>query len=290
MIEERLIFRIPIETPAFICTDANALAFIAAHELATGSTMGAIQQQAVCILVGMLKGTGTTNGTDFWTSMVADGTAFYPLVPIDDTTANATAYSMDLVTATALGTYNNFVSGDFQPTGVTGGTTKYFDTGKAPLDYLSDDNCFGVYCMDAFGENTASIGARQGGALNSSSLNSRSMSDTKNFINNRNGSSNTIVNSDGAGLFYCSRDSSGFESVIQDTTIDTLAATRSARSSYNYYAHALNSVGSAIAPATKELSMYFVGMRPIETAARITDFYEAVNTFQTNVITGGRNV
>jgi len=118
---------------------SEAIRFIEAHELQTGSTMGEIQKTAVYTLVSMLKGYGTTNGSDLWSKFVANGSSIYPVCPSNGTTASATAYEMELISKTKKGSFVNFLSTDFNNNGYLGGSGKYFDSNTQPSDFPQDD-------------------------------------------------------------------------------------------------------------------------------------------------------
>jgi hypothetical protein len=119
--------------------DVDATAFITAFNTNTGASMDAVQQTAVVNAVQGLKGEGLTfNCTRLWDTLVAGDARWYPYCPIDDSTANALAYQMELFTASAAGTFVGFVGGNFTPNGLTGGAGKYLRTGIAPNAYPQD--------------------------------------------------------------------------------------------------------------------------------------------------------
>lgn len=286
MIVEKLIFKVPYDIPDLVCS-AEGLAFISAHEAATGTTMGTVQKQAICGFVSRLMGNGTTYGSDIWTTAVSRGAVLYPLCPIDDSTANANAYSIDLFSQSALGTFNNFIAGDITPNGVIGGSTKYFDSGVAPSAFNRDNVLSGAYCRNTPTILTANGSANTGG-INRHLFLFRSTNDCIGAINTN---SSTIYATSTIGLLGFGRLTSATEYANKNgallTGSSTTAATQTAN---NVYFHGQNIGGvPSNTGGDAQLAMYYVGMQNL-TVNELADFYEAVQWYQTNVITGGRNV
>lgn len=285
MITEKLIFKIPYE---FEPCPAEALAFISAHETATGLTMGDTQKSAICGLVERLKGTGTTYGSDIWTTAASRGALIHPLCPIDDSTANASAYSMELLSASSVGTYNNFVSGDFQPTGVTGGSTKYFNTAIAENTYAQDDVSHYAYSRTEVSE----VGALFGNFTTSGTayVPRDTVSDRQIVRVNSVGFdiTNSIVVS--TGLIGLQRDSStSVKTVKGGVVVITDTETSTTPLAFSMWYHCQRLSGSPSRESGRELAFYVYGLQSL-TTNELADFYEAVQWYQTNVITGGRNV
>jgi hypothetical protein len=141
--------------------DVDATAFITAFNTNTGASMDAVQQTAVFNAVQGLKGEGLTfNCKRLWDALVAGDARWYPYCPIDDSTANALAYQMELFTASAAGTFVGFVAGDFTPQELIGGAGKYLDTGISPNDYPQDGIFAATYNREeSLAANTAFFGA-----------------------------------------------------------------------------------------------------------------------------------
>jgi len=275
---------------SLVCT-AEGLAFIAAHEAATGLPMGLTQKQAVCGFVSRLMGVGTTNSSDLWTLFLAKGTLIHPLTPVNNTTANASAYSMELMSASSIGIYVNFVSGDFTPTGVIGGSTKYFDSSKTPNNFSLNSQLHGAYINSG-----ATVSAIQYvfGSIGSSNtmLQFRTGSPSTAYATQN---SNSFHSSglDFNSLWFSGRNNSTQQFYQVDlVTPETEGKTSAAQSTaYNIYFHGANSSGTLSLPASDlSLAMYFLNMPSNLNAAQRTDLLEAVQWYQTNVITGGRNV
>lgn len=288
MVREKLIFKY-LGTELDSCP-VEALAFISAHQIATGLAMSSIQKLAMCGFVDRLKGNITINGTNFLTSLISRGAVLYPLCPTDDSTASAAGYSIDLISATSKGTYVNMIPSDFTPNGVKGSATKYFDMGASSSDYPLSSNSFGVYCRDSIAESIISIGVRQTSNTGRSFVNTRNASDLA-FANNNNFNNTfAFAETNGEGLFYSSRsDALGFDFVKNNVATNFVDAA-SANSAFNFIAHGFNNSGTPSGGSTKELSMYFAGLTGLSTQNQIDDWNECVQWYQTNVITGGRNV
>jgi hypothetical protein len=262
-------------------TDADAQAFIDAHNTATGSTMNAIQQSAIIGFVERLKGTGTTNGSDLFGSFGL--TAIYPYCPIDDSTANANAYKLNLINPAAnVITFTNFVAGDFLPTGVSGGGTKIADTGIGIDAAAYNDYVFSFYSRDA------GASGRAMGALNtagSRALDSGFIGATTyvNFYRFGSSFTDTIVNTQ--GLF-----TESFENQYRNTTqFATRTSDNVTLDNKSIFLHSRNFRGAANAASSNEFAGFAIGTSNF-TAAAFQDWFEAWDWYQTNVITGGRNV
>jgi hypothetical protein len=277
----------------FICPDIDVTNFITAHETATGETMEDIQRAAICGFVARLKGTGTTNGSNLWSSMVSRGARLFPLCPISDIKGNALAYQMDLISASSLGTYNNFIAGDFLPTGVKAisPTGKYFDSGALMSSYDFNDVSIGLYNRDNRLSTTVYAAGTYDGTVSTDIALRQSSSVSIGYGVNDSISLRNVNSLNNDGLIITNRTSTSSINVSRNNiTIDTFASTRFAPSAiYNLYFHALNNIGSAAVSSDYELSMYIVGSKSF-TSDELTDFNESVQWYQQNVITGGRDV
>lgn len=261
--------------------DPSATAFIDAHNTATGSTMNAIQQTAINGFVTRLKGTGTTNGTDLFSAFGI--TAIYPYCPIDDSTANANAYKLNLINpANNVITFTNFVAGDFQPTGLSGGTGKIADTG-IDIDAAAYNNyMFSFYSRDlgASGRAMGALNAAGSRAIDSGFTGATSY---VNFYRNTSATTSAITNTQ--GLF-----TEWFENQYRNTTqFSTNTSVNFLLDNKNIFLHSRNFNGAANAPSSNEFAGFAIGTQNF-TAAAVQDWNEAWSYYQSNVITGGRNV
>lgn len=267
--------------------DPNANAYIARHNVLSGMTMDAIQQAAVQTFFTQIKGAGTPNGSNLSPKLITNTNArVFLYCPVNNTTANFASYALSI--NLAEGTFVNMVSGDLSVNGVTGGTGKYLDFGNAPSDFVGSFYTIGVYSRSSIGASgQVSIGVIESGTTRAS------------FINTRNGSNNlasgitqtgsdATPNTDGSGLYILSR-TNGVEYNIYKNEV--LFATKShvstTPSSFNIYGHANNSnVGVQNEDSRQLCTLFHCGGL---TANEAEDFAYALNVFNTNCITGGRN-
>jgi hypothetical protein len=286
MIREKLIFKVPIEVSGLVCS-TEGLAMISALETAYSATMSSTQKDRVCTWYDLMKGVGTTNGSDLLTLLSTSGAVLYPQIPLNDSTANAAAYSIDAISQTTLGTFNNFVAGDITPTGVIGGSTKYFDSGVNPSSYPIYDIFTSIYCR-----NTPTIltgnGSYNSGVVNRFLININSDNTLRGAINT---ASSVLYNTSTIGMLGFGRSSSIAEFLVKNGVLFSNPLSQPiAPNIFNIYFHAQNNAGTGITNAgDAELCMYMAGA-PVFTPNESADFYEAMQWLQTNIITGGREV
>jgi len=274
-----------------INSDADADAFIAAHNSNTGSTMAALQQQAVQGFFQRLKGIGTTNGSDIWSIVSANvNSRIFPLIPIDDSTASFDGYKLDCVNL-SNGSYNNFIASDLSVNGVEGGGTKYFDTGLPPSAFGQNDISVHFYSRTNLEGSDRDVGASD-----ASSYGAKQLAVTP----NRSGSYRFDINNNGLlSTFSGASSTLGFYSAVRDGATTSylyrnglLVATSGSTSVYptasNLYFHAHNQGGTIFNPSSRQLCFY--AQIPSLNSFEIQDFEEAVLWLQQNVITGGRDV
>lgn len=256
--------------------------FISKHESDTGITMGAVQQAAIRGFVKRLRGIGTTNGTDFIGGVLAP-LAIWPYCPSNDSIASSAGFALNLLDPNTYNlTFNNFVSGDFQPTGLTGGGTKYANTGIG-VDTASYNN----YMMSFYLRTAASIGSAMGALNNAGSraLDPGINSPTQyaNFRRNTSQITPTITNTQG---LFTESEAIRYRNVTQ---FDTTPSINALLNNNTIYLHCRNFSGAANIANAGEFAGFAYGTVNF-TAAAMQDWYEAWDYYQTNVITGGRNV
>jgi hypothetical protein len=274
--------------------DIDALSFISAHETSTGLPMGLTQKFAIQGFVLRLKGIGTTNGTDIWTTAKSNGGRLWPLCPTDDTTANADGYKVELITASPLGEYVNFLPGDFTPTGAIGGAGKYFDTNTRYRQVNADLFGISVYARTYDTTNFATYIGSYAITTSTSAVYSTAIrqgsSDTDMRYAVNAGLDAVTTTSQPVGLFTAQRLSVGNQTFyINGVQVDSKTRSRIVSQDYNTYAHALNNTDVVQSESTAELALYCTNWRSMGVVG-LVDFNEAIQWYQTNVITGGRNV
>lgn len=286
MIREKLIFKVEVDDVVG-CSDADADAFIAAHETATGVSMDDVQKDAICSLVQNLKGVGTTNGTDIWTSLVSRDARVWIFAPSNDSTISYAGCNIDLVTATTKGTFNNFVGGDLSVNGLVGGSGKWFDSDKSPSNYPQDDSGLwaSVYSFQTggylAGVNQPSnslrsylvpISTAQIGTINANS--NESLADT--------------ISIGAKHIFGVQRTASNSTDLIKDGSITFTGSTSSTgRATRSQYFMARDNNGTLAQPTTSTVNMFIQGVQSLS-ANGVADLNEAITTYNSNIITGGR--
>jgi hypothetical protein len=263
--------------------DGDALEFISNWELAFNDTMGSDRILHVNEFYLMLKGIGTTNGTDFFTGAKEDGARLFPLIPQEDGTANANIYKLDAISGGNInGEYFNFNSGDFTSNGVLGSSGKYFVTGLKLLDF---NECFyGIYSRTNLANNLM----REIGVEGHSRINSRNGSNLLAY-QIKNNSTITVSNSDSRGLIYVGNYGTNGETKsairnqsILGTTTQSLISTNNS----DIITHACEDGNGNVLSnsySTRQLCLYFYGIKNLTTQNEIDDFYEVIQTLQINL-------
>jgi hypothetical protein len=266
--------------------DVDALEFITNWELSTSAIMPLTQRLAVNDLYRGLKGEGTPTGTDFWTPLVSRGAVLFPLIPLDNSTANADAYKLDAISkGVHQGDYVNFASGDFTPEGVIGGSAKYFNINIPTNTYGTNNNSFGVYSRTDINASLIDLGE---------SLNTINIRVGERFRFRINNSTEVLANNTNSqGLAFVGH-IGGRKRAFRNTTILTgvNSQANSGQSEFSKYAHARNIDGTADVFSTRQLCCYFdgvIGMTDL-TPNELTDFYTIIQRLQSNVIAGGRQI
>lgn len=259
-----------------------AAEFIYQHNAETGLTMAATQRSAITTLVKNLDGDGTFNSSQFLPRLIAQGSKLYPYCPVDNSTANANAYKMCLIDPSANLTFINFVSGDFTPNGVTGGATKQAATGITAQRYLAQKTGFHAYSRS----NTTPTGTQVLGNSSGGNLE---------FWLRDSGQCYTKINSvtytnaavaDSLGLFSSSiKIGTSTQIYKRGVLVTTGGPVLTPPTANEIYLHS----GGSTNYETRQIAGYCLGFTP-ETANEWADWEELWTRYQTNVITGGRQV
>lgn len=256
--------------------------FIAAHESATGLSMGTVQQNSIKDLFNHFSGIGTPNNSNLLGLFLSQ--AVLPRIwiycPSTDSIASSAGYNIELLTQTTLGTFNNFVSGDFTVNGVIGGATKWFGSGVSPSNYPQNAIGFGVYCR------TNSDALAMEGGTTSTYVLTRYLNNIRTRQND--GTTTQIPNTDSRGLFMAQRNGTSKQFYKNGVSIFSSTIPTTVLNATEFYFHAQN-IGSLAQVSSRQLAFLTMGL-PIMTANEHDDFYYAIQQYQTNVITGGRQV
>jgi hypothetical protein len=268
--------------------DVDALEFITNWELSTSAIMPLTQRLAVNDLYRGLKGEGTPNGTDFFTTAQNYGAMLYPLIPLDDSSANADAYKLDAISkGVHQGDYVNFAGGDFTQMGVIGGNTKYFDPFASIVDYVTDneESAQGFYNRSDIIQTTVDCG-EDGANYMFTQL-------SNNVIRWRLGATTDVNNTytgstKGVGLTGISTRLNQKRAFNNTNFLGNNNYTWSSTLGGGVLFHAYRK-SSPTSFSTRQLSCYFIGF-PYFNQNQLTDFYTIIQRLQSNVIAGGRQI
>jgi hypothetical protein len=271
--------------------DADALTFIAAHEAASLTTMDTLQRTAINNMYLRLKGWDTSNGSDLWSLFDNTKHAIYPYAPSSDTAASAGGYSLNMVDPSAFTiTWVNFVPDDFLPSGLAGnGTSKYGRTGVNILNVIGTWD-FGV---DVYLRNQANRSdSNAGGFLAATPYHGMdhtpyySATDISYIGNTTVGYGTTQPTR--TGLMSIQRSGTTQTKHRNGVQYDSRAVT-GILPSIEIYIHARNYGGAANFYSQRNIAG-IAASRPHFTAAQMADWSEIWEKYNTEIITGGRNV
>jgi hypothetical protein len=269
--------------------DVDALEFISNWETNTEVTMETTQRLAVDELYKGLKGLNTVNGTDFLTDAKSRGAIILPLVPLDNSNANALAYELDMV---SNGVYKSnlvgYVSDDITPLGLQGASTKRVNTGKTAADYSSSDVMIGVYNRTSGNINLDDYGVSDGNVSSSLALRGRiynGLTIYRQIVNNTVYTTTT----EGTGLITHQRiSSSQVQPIENNIIIQTSNAAFQGIPTQTVWFNRRN--GSSALGTNRQYCLFYYGLKHLATQEEVDDWYELWQRFQTNIITGGRAV
>jgi len=263
--------------------------FIAAHNAISGSIMDSIQQTAVTTLYNQLSGIGTPNGNNLLSYFQTNSSSrLWILVPVNDTTVNANAYTLDAIHLNQDATYNGFVSGDFLPTGVAGGSGKFFNAIVSPSNFGQNNLSVHVFGRDFYnGPAQFSYGVTQTMGITSIGVRMNPQAIGRLYYKVNASGDYSFVTPQPNGLVSVNRASSTTVTAYENATlINTISSTSETPPTFPLYFYAVNSGGSPTRYRTSRMSMYAI--LPSMTTNQLTDFNFAIQNFQANVITGGR--
>ena len=279
--------------------DVNASAIIAAHNTVTGNTMGSVQQAAVLNAVLRLKGAIGTFNVRIWDTAISQGWEWLPYIPINDSTANALAYSVEFFDPSTTVTLNNFVSGDFSVDGLVGGLGKFIEKKHAPDDYPQND-AFGFTYINTYNSGGIAFGSTDladplGNPGNSFFFKNLQFGTVQAAANDIRRSQINPTNETGAndteGLCGVWRLQPYYTQGIIGCALRETEGTlpnSTTPASNKFYGHASNSSGGVTRESSDRICGIIVGQaNNLQTLSQVK---YVVETFQEEIITGGRNV
>jgi len=266
-----------------INSDIDAEAFIAKHNAESGQTMAIAQQQVIQGLFQRIKGIGTTFGSDLWTLLVNSNSEVYPFCPVSDSVINVAACAVDMIDPSVTASFVNFLPSDFTANGITGASSKYMEMKRAPSDF--NQNSIGIdgYNRSSLIGTRTIVGVNDGTAANSTG--------TLAFLSNYkiNGSFVLFTDSSVLGLNSLNRTTATHADRYRDgVLVKSQTNTSAAPITNKFYGFANNTGSVSEYYFTGELAM--IAARRGFTTNEMADWNEAWLYYQTNIITGGRNV
>lgn len=280
-----------VSTSFTVNLDADAAAFITAHETATGATMAQTQKDAVIGFVARLKGVGTTFGSDLFTKLSNAGSRLFPFIPTSDSVASAAGYAINIINPAQTGSFVNLLPSDITPNGVTGGATKYFDQGVAPSAFTSTDIGADAYSRTDAENLFLAFGSSSGTNQNSSNVSLFPKYTGLGALGRVNQSSSFVLVAVANSLGLVSVDRSGTTQTHSRNGVQVATNTSTAQtpSTLNMYGLGANGTTGLWGADTARQYALFATRCTLNTN-EMSDYYEAIQWLQTNVITGGRNV
>jgi hypothetical protein len=275
-----------------VSADSDAVAFIAAHETESGLTMDALQKSVLDTFYLKLKGIDTTNNSDLWTLATSSNAVLFGYIPTSNSVATASGFKIDIFNPANFCTFAGFISGDFLPSGLTGGTGKYSRLTVKPSNFGQDDISLAVFSKTDVASTNKAIGSTNGSSEVSiikkhSSLSSRSV-----FRINHAPTAYAYTNLsvDGDSNLLATRKISSAVEYSVDGVAQSLTANGSQTSltpnAQEIYAHAFNNNGTAASYDSGTFTGFAV--MPSMTVAEKEDFQECIDYLNANIITGGR--
>jgi hypothetical protein len=263
-----------------INADVDANAYIAKHNSLSGLTMAAPQQAAVQTAFQMLKGTGTTFGSNLWANLLSTNSEIYGFTPVSSALVSLPTIAIDWVNPATTSTIVGFVITDVSNDGVTGGTGKYLILKRAPDDFAQNLVAIHAYSRTSLtGINSVAIGS------STTSLNSSSV--TLNITSNQafgfaNSSSTATFASSALGLFSQQRvNSANIDTWDNNLIIQSQLRASLTASPNNYYAFANNENGTPTREFAGKLAL--VSATYGLSASEMADWNEVWAAFTTNM-------
>ena len=284
-----------IPSKSIAVVNTLAAAFISRSNTLASDTMATYQQGVVGTAYKIANGIGAPNGSDLIAKFAAGNGVLFPYIPTSDSVASAGAYSVEFFDPTKLIIFEGFASGDFLPSGLSGGNGKYARLGVAPDDFGQNDISFG--CSSLSGGSYIGNGFAMGVQdditnlcgivknFNDSTLTGRYFVNDRSDIRGLPGQELT-----GTVISLTRKASYGFD-VYSNGVIYTGGKFASdsisqAPSDNEFYGHSLNNNGTNLGFDSDPFGGFFVvdGLNELE----MEDLGFLLNYIKDNIITGGR--
>ena len=270
--------------------DPFAQAFIDAHEANTGLPMGIVQRDTINNTTALLRGIGTTNGTDFIGNDLLYRWQCY--CPIDDSTANPAAYEMDLINPSVKHSFINLSSSLYDPTGmqILGGVGRGIDSMFNPFtDASPTDFTFGYDFKTSITAPINPIGSR-GSGIDQYTTTVFSSGRLLSGIAETANTSNFTYSNNPAGFLNVTVSGTTKKVWLNGALLNTI--TRTGTSFYNgniafQSCNLLGTIGGGTSTVDSRLCIGSFLAKGFSDA-QATDFNEVWSYYQSNIITGGR--
>lgn len=260
-------------TPASASSHDDAAAYLTAASITDATEIAAVNQ-----LVLDLKGTGsTTNNNNIWTKM----NTIYPVSP---TSLAAAAFNLKDPTSYNITWYN---SPTHATTGVTGnGTNMYGDTGyDFGTEGMSETN-FGLTYSGEYSAGDYAMGAISGAGGNIFAL--RNSSNKKIFYAGA-AANYTSISTTSRSVFTGISSAADSRTPYNNGAAGTASTTTESKLFANVTCYVLAQNNEGVGPGSyfaKECD--FWAIHQALTAGEVQDLYDAISTYNANVISGGR--
>jgi len=234
--------------------DVSANTYIAKHNDLSGLTMAAAQQAVVHTTYQMLKGNGTTYGSNLHAKLVACNGEVYAFTPVSSAVVSLATIAIDWIETAIPCTIVGFTLADVANNGVTGASGKYLILKRSPSNFGQNDGGVHAFSRTALtGTFSIAIGATTFGISSSGSLLNISTDQTYSFLNT---SATNHYASSGLGMFSVIRNNAANLQLYDDGVLIASQTRASLTPTTNkFYAFAHNDNGTPIRPFLGKLPL-----------------------------------
>jgi hypothetical protein len=266
-----------------INADADANAYISAHNTASGTTMAGTQQEVVQETFKRLKGIGTSFGSNLFAKLLSANGELYAFTPVSSAVVSLPTIAIDWIEPSVLSTIVGFVPSDVANDGVTGGSGKYLALKRAPSDYSQNSislhafsrtaGLAGFYNITPIGaSDSASLGGNRCYFYASTSYGSVHL----------NAVSTSVINAASDGLISVNRaNASTQEKYIDGLLVGSGAVASTTPSTNTFYGFAVHAGATSFSNFSGKLAM--ICNADSFTANELTDWNEVWQYFTANM-------